>query len=94
MAKSFFDLIGVVMFHVVIVAFLGVLGFFVWNSGVVGIASSLPTISYMTATAIMLGLYIINLFIKIQVNRFIAIRNQKYLIDKIITFYKENAPKG
>jgi hypothetical protein len=94
MVKILFDLIGAVLLHVFIVAFLGLLGFFVWNSGVVGIASNLPTISYLTATAIMLGLYIINLFIKIQVNRVMALRNQKYLVDKIVEFYKENAPKG
>lgn len=94
MIKMLFDLIGVVIFHAVIVAFLGLLGFFVWNSGAVGIANNLHAISYLTATAIMLGLYILNLFIKIQINRVMALRNQKYLVDKIIKFYAENAPKG
>jgi hypothetical protein len=94
MIKVVLDLVGAVLLHVFIVAFLGLLGFFVWNSGVVGVASNLPTISYLTATAIMLGLYIINLFVKIQVNRIVALRNQKYMIDKIVQFYKENAPKG
>lgn len=88
------DLIGAVFMHIVIVAFLGLIGFFVWNSGAVGIASNLPTISYLTASAIMLGVYIINLFVKLQVNRIMALRNQKYLIDKIVDFYKKNAPKG
>lgn len=94
MVKVILDLIGAVLLHVFIVAFLGLVGFFVWNSGAVGIANNLPTISYLTATAIMLGLYIMNLFIKIQVNRIISLRNQKYMIDKIVDFYKNNAPKG
>lgn len=94
MSKVVIDLIGAILVHILIVAFLGLIGFFVWNSGAVGLVHTLPTISYLTSSAIMLGVYAINLFIKVQVNRLIAIRNQKYLIDNIVDFYKENAPRG
>lgn len=91
--KILVDLIGAIILHIIIVAILGLLGAFVWNIGVVGLISSLPIVSYLTATAIMAGVYIINMFFKIQVNRIIAIRNQKYMIDKIIDYYAENAPR-
>lgn len=94
MAKAFMDLIGVLFLHAVSVAFLGLIGFFVWNTGAVGIASNLPTVSYLTATAIMLGVYALNIFVKIQVKRVQSLRNQKYMIDKIVQFYMDNAPKG
>jgi hypothetical protein len=85
------ELIGGLFLHAIIVSFLGLIGFFVWNSGVVGLVHNLPTISYQTSTAIMLGVYIINMFVKIQVNRVLAVRQQKYMIDKIVDFYTKNA---
>lgn len=94
MAKVISELIGAILLHIVIVAFLGLLGFFVWNNGVVGLLHNLSNISYITASAIMLGVYFINLFIKVQVNRMMAVRQQKYMIDQIIQFYKDNAPRG
>lgn len=89
MGKAIKDLLGAVLFHVVIVAFLGLLGVIVWDVGVASL-TPLHSISYWTSTAIMLGLYIINFFIKIQINRVLALRNQKYFIDKIVKFYIEN----
>lgn len=91
MGKAIGDLVGVVFLHIVIVAFLGLIGFFVWNFGVVDLVHTIPNISYLTATATMLGLYVINVFVKIQINRVIAVRQQKYMIDKIVQFYKDNA---
>lgn len=92
--KALLDIIGAVIFHIIVVAFLGLIGFFVWNSGVVSLIPKLPNITYITASAIMLGLYVVNMFVKIQVNRILVLRKQKYMIDKIVKFYKDNAPKG
>ncbi|HLI45817.1 MAG TPA: hypothetical protein VKU94_01325 [Geobacterales bacterium] len=81
--KLLLDLIGVIFVHAIVVAILGLLGFFVWNSGVVGIDGNLQTISYKSATAIMLGLYMLNMFFKIWIERVKGYKLQKKIVNAL-----------
>jgi hypothetical protein len=69
--------------HIIIVAILGLIGMFVWNVGIVGIAPSFRTITFLTSSAIMLGIYTLNLFANIWLNKIRAYKKEKELLEKL-----------
>jgi hypothetical protein len=83
MKKLIGQVLGGIFAHVLIVGVLGGIGMFVWNTGACGLIPTLAPIEYKTSFAIMLGIYIVNMFCKIWFNRFMAKKHEKMMIEKM-----------
>jgi hypothetical protein len=57
------QLIGALIIHAITVAILGLIGIFFWNVGICGISDTINPISFLTSTAIMTGIYVVNMFV-------------------------------
>jgi hypothetical protein len=75
-------IVGIIV-NAVIIAVLGGLGMFVWNTGACGLIPTLAPITFSTSFAIMLGIWMINLFCKSWYNRITAKRNEKLMMEKL-----------
>lgn len=73
MAKTLGTLFGALVSHLVTVLFLSAVALFVYNFGVVTLIG-VDSISFLTTTAVMLGIHALNLFVLFYVNRYYAFK--------------------
>jgi hypothetical protein len=77
-----------VLFHSIIVLLLGGVAMFVWNLGAVSLIPSLNPISYLTATAVMTGIWVTDIFVKSYINKVLLYKQQKKLLEAM--FERDN----
>jgi hypothetical protein len=84
--KLVVQIISGLVANAILIIILSLLGMFVWNMGVTGLIPTLDKIAFSTASAIMTGIVILNMFIKIWYKRISHTKQEKELLKK---FYEE-----
>lgn len=75
-------LIGALIIHAITVVVLGLIGIFFWNVGICGISDNINPISFSTSTAIMAGIYVLNMFISVWIKKVNKYKAEKQAFEK------------